>query len=386
MRKPAAYLFAMLVGAIVWFFFQHFRVEGMNLIRVLPKTEEQLNTPDAVDSPIAMPTENSTTPGGPVEKTESEPSSGGLLSGLLARIRGNKESDPGPTVAATEQPVGIKPTATTAPRPTVAAKPQHAKDVIRIASFHLHHFGSQASDPAAIDVVAQVVRYFDIVALQGISPGGSSAVVELARRAGSDFEAILGSPSAQYDEHFAYIFNRQTIIADRGDGLYALGDPDNLFLREPLIGWFRAKAASAEEAFTFTLVNVNTEARRAQQELNVLDNAVYFIRNDGRDEDDVITLGSFQAANDQLGELGRLPRLVTAIHGATNLQRNAQTENILFQHRETDEYTGSAGVFTYYNERSGITLEQATVISDYLPVWAEFSIYEGGRKTIARRP
>ena len=37
MRKPAAYLFAMLVGSIIWFFFQHFKVTGTESLRVVPQ-------------------------------------------------------------------------------------------------------------------------------------------------------------------------------------------------------------------------------------------------------------------------------------------------------------------------------------------------------------
>ena len=39
MRKPAAYLFAILVGAVIWFFFQNFNIEGVQSVRVVPKED-----------------------------------------------------------------------------------------------------------------------------------------------------------------------------------------------------------------------------------------------------------------------------------------------------------------------------------------------------------
>lgn len=370
MGKPAAYLFAVLVGAIVWFFFQHFKVEGT---RIVPKTEQELNQMADSDS-----------------SSSEKPSFG--LPGFLPRFDGFGTSTPADDVAGNDatsagalendtianpldQPVAVKPA-------KLQVAPKRSGDTIRIASFHLLYFGSSVADPTTVDTVAQVVRYFDIVALQGIHPNGASAVVEMAQRAGSEYEAIMGRPATiqQQDEQFAYIINRNTIIADRGDGLYSLGEPDNLLRREPLIGWFRAKAASADHAFTFSLMNVNIERLRAKQELNVLDNAMFEVRNDGRQEDDVIILGSFQAAETDLGDLGRIAGLVATIRGVpTNLNGTEQTENILFQTPATDEFTGRTGVFNFLRAFN-MNSEQASQVSDYLPVWAEFSIYEGGQK------
>ena len=44
----------------------------------------------------------------------------------------------------------------------------------------------------------------------------------------------------------------------------------------------------------------------------------------------------------------------------------------------TVEFTGRGGVFDFLREYN-LTLAQALEVSDRLPVWAEFSIYEGGQ-------
>ena len=55
-----------------------------------------------------------------------------------------------------------------------------------------------------------------------------------------------------------------------------------------------------------------------------------------------------------------------------------QYDNILFSRVATTEFSGRGGVFDFLRQYN-LTLEQALAVSDHLPVWAEFSIYEGGR-------
>jgi len=127
-------------------------------------------------------------------------------------------------------------------------------------------------------------------------------------------------------------------------------------------------------------VNVNTERRHTVQELNVLDNVMHEVRQDWRDEDDVIMLGCFQRPETQLEGLGQIRGLVPAIRSVpTNLRGDAQTENLLFRSLETDEFTGRSGVFQFLRAYN-LSMDQATQVSEYLPVWAEFSIYEGGQQ------
>lgn len=363
MRKPAAYLFAILVGAIIWFFFQHFKIEGANFVRVVPKSEAELNATDD-QTPVGKPV---------------------LRLPQLFSNKADQRDQPGeqPSSNATTQqdPSPIKDA-------NLRITPAKSPETIRVASFHLHHFGAPSSDPALINLVARVVQSFDVVALQGIRPTGSSAVLEVARRAGKNFEAILAPQRAivTAEERFAFILNRDTIVADRGDGLYTLIDQGNRLDRDPLIGWFRAKAAPENEAFTFTLVNVNVSRSRAAQELDLLDDAFYAIRDDGRDEDDVILLGCFQTTAENFGELNRVHGLYATFRGVfTDLLATSQTQNIVFQTPATDEFTGKALVYNYVRAFD-LTSDQAGEISDYFPVWAEFSIYEGGQRgRIARR-
>jgi hypothetical protein len=44
----------------------------------------------------------------------------------------------------------------------------------------------------------------------------------------------------------------------------------------------------------------------------------------------------------------------------------------------TSEFSGRAGVLDVMGQYN-LTLEQALEVSDHLPVWGEFSVYEGGQ-------
>lgn len=368
MRKLPAYLLAILIGGLIWAFFSFFKIEGTSYLKVVPKTAEELNreTTDTTE-----PAENSS-----LFKQIRD----GVASVSPNRTDESQISGPvGSQTTSIQSSKTVIPTTNT----NTAATPRKSVDTIRIGSFHLHHFGSSASDPRSMEIVAQIVRYFDIIALQGIAPGGRSSVLDLAKQAG-DYEAIFGAPAdvQHMDEHFAYLVNRGTIVADRGHGLYTLGDGDNMLSRDPLVGWFRAKRAREDLAFTFSLVNVNTDPQRRQQELDVLDEAMHAIRGDGREEDDVILLGSFQAPHNQLGQLGRVASVVTAIvDQATDLRGRTQTENIVFRSLATDEYMGRSDVFQF-RRALNLELNEAKEVSDHLPIWAEFSIYETGQPAV----
>ena len=60
----------------------------------------------------------------------------------------------------------------------------------------------------------------------------------------------------------------------------------------------------------------------------------------------------------------------------TTTQNDLQQANIVFNPEATIEYTGEAGVFDLM-QRLNLTMRDASAISKHMPVWAEFSIWEG---------
>jgi hypothetical protein len=61
----------------------------------------------------------------------------------------------------------------------------------------------------------------------------------------------------------------------------------------------------------------------------------------------------------------------------TNTNGNVQWDNIIFDQNATREFAGRGGVYDFLREYN-LSVQEALEISDHLPVWAEFSIFEGG--------
>jgi deoxyribonuclease-1-like protein len=261
---------------------------------------------------------------------------------------------------------------------------QRTGETIRIATFNIQVFGeSKAQTAPVMDILARVARNFDVIAIQEVRARSQDVIpsfVEQINSAGRRYDYVIGERLGRTTskEQYAFIFDTQSVEVDRQQ-LYTVADPDDLLHREPLVALFRVRGPSPENAFTFTLVNVHTDPDEVPQEMNVLDDVYMAVRNDGRNEDDVILLGDFNADDQHLGDVGRLSGITWVISGMpTNTKGTHQYDNLIFTEQATREFTGRGGVFDFMREYN-LTMEQAEKVSDHLPVWAEFSIYEGGQ-------
>ena len=157
--------------------------------------------------------------------------------------------------------------------------------------------------------------------------------------------------------------------------------------RQPRAPRSELRGPPPEQAFTFSLVNIHTDPDETGRELDALADVFRAVRDDGRGEDDVILLGDLNVDDHHLGRLGELPHVHWAISGvATNTRGDKLYDNILFSEMATSEYTGRWGVFDLIREFN-LTIDEALKVSDHMPVWAEFNLYEGGQGgRIATRP
>jgi deoxyribonuclease-1-like protein len=265
---------------------------------------------------------------------------------------------------------------------TLTDPPVRNVDSIRVASFNIQVFGEQKiNNPNVMPIIVEILRSFDVIAIQEIRAQQDilPRLIEMLNADGRyHYDYVIGPRLGRSNskEQYAFVFDRATIEVDRAQ-LSTLDDPDDLLHREPLVGWFRARAG--EPAFTFSLVNIHTDPDEVDRELDVLDDVFYAVRDDSRHEDDVIMLGDFNANDTHLNQLGQIPGLVRVVMNApTNTRGTAQYDNILFHQTATTEFTARGGVFDFLRHYN-LSLEQALAVSDHLPVWAEFSVYEGGQ-------
>ena len=260
----------------------------------------------------------------------------------------------------------------------------NATGTIRVAAFNIQVFGeAKISNPEVMPIIVDILKNFDVIAIQEIRAQQDvcQTLVQMLNQDGRyRYDYVVGPRLGRSNskEQYAYIFDMATIEVDRAQ-LYTLDDRNDLLHREPLVGWFRARGTKPDEAFTFSLVNVHTDPDEVDRELDVLDDVFLAVRDDPRHEDDVIMLGDFNAHNTKLGQLGQLPGLVCVVNNThTNTRGDKQYDNILFNRTATTEFSGRGGVFDFLRQYN-LPLEQALAVSDHLPIWAEFSIYEGGQ-------
>ena len=333
MRRPIAILLAILIVAVSWLFFKHFDIRGLGDVSVVAKSLSS--------------------------KTRSTQDDWGQLA--FDRNQQTKASS-----------IFDRFTKSTPKIP----------NTIRVASFNVQSLGDEkAANFEVMAVLAKILRNFDVISIQELRanrPNVLPSLVDMVNggKGKYDYHVEPQVGSRQHTEQCAFIFNRDRVLLDR-EAVYTVDDPDNIMECDPLVGWFRARGPNPKTAFTFSMVNVHVQPNR-RHELDVLDDVLYAIRRDGRNEDDVILAGDFGADRSKLGQLGDLPGLVTAIVEPTNTRGTAQRDNIITQLPATEEFNNRSGVFDFMREYN-LSLEQALQVSDHLPVWAEFSTYEGGQ-------
>ncbi len=215
-----------------------------------------------------------------------------------------------------------------------AAPPMGVGPTIRIASFNIEAFGQTKADkPYVMYTLAEIVRQFHIVAIQEVRSQDDYLIpnfVKLINAGGRHYDHIIGPRlgNTKSTEQYAFIFDTDRIEASLPT-VYTVGDPDNLLHREPLVVNFRTRGVSPDEAFTFTLVNVHTDPDVVSDEVEALAEVYRVVRREGRDEDDVIMLGDFNADDRHLGRLGQIPRRDAA--GARGVYQHA-AEQAVRQH------------------------------------------------------
>jgi hypothetical protein len=267
------------------------------------------------------------------------------------------------------------------------AAPQAAignRKTIRIAGANLGPLDRQKLNNREVSPrLAEIIRKFDVIAVQGIWGHNQEIVLDLleqVNQGGKNFDFAVSARVGRepVEKYSAFFFDRSILDIDRST-VFEIADPGQVFLNKPLVAAFRVRGPKPEEAFTFTLVNVEVDPAQAELELDLLADVFRAVRDDGRGEDDVLLVGSFGADPEKLGGLKRIPHLMWSIADRpTTTFGTGAIDNILFDSRATVEFAGRSGTMDLMSDLD-LSVRQATLVSDHLPVWAEFSIFEGGQ-------
>lgn len=264
------------------------------------------------------------------------------------------------------------------------------RPTIRIATFHLGRFDdAKLANPRVSDVLVRLFPRFELVAVQGVRGKNQGVLLRLIEQinktSGRSYD-FATCPTQQRDglEHYsAFVFDRRRIEVDQST-VHFVEDPMGRFRVKPLTGLFRVRGPDPAEAFTFALINVEADPERVDVELDLFAEAYRAVRNslrgaDGKPEDDIILLGYLESDDQHLGQLGKLLGVAPLLSGMPTTTRGTHLlDNILLDRRATSEFTGRVEVLDVIREFE-LTNAEALEVSEHLPVWAEFSAYEGGQ-------
>lgn len=275
--------------------------------------------------------------------------------------------------------------------------PNRTAETILIGSFNLQRLGpSKLGQPWVMEKFAELIRHFDVIALQEITSKDQRTLpqlVELVNRANVSYSYTIspriGREASGYYEQYAFVYDT-TRIRGGAEFCYPVQDDADMLHREPFVGRFETVS---QLPFSFTLINIHTDPDEVKYELDVLADVYVNVRQFEYPQDDVLLLGDLNAEPSRFQKLGSIPGFVPLIVDLpTNTRKNKMLDNILADRQLTREFTGRAGVVDL-ERRFGIQLADAERISDHLPVWAEFTITEqtstftattGGTGAVAR--
>ncbi|MDX1924968.1 MAG: endonuclease/exonuclease/phosphatase family protein [Pirellulaceae bacterium] len=260
--------------------------------------------------------------------------------------------------------------------------PARTVNTIMVGSFNMERLGpSKLGNPWVMERFAEIIRQFDVIALQEITSSDQRTlpilVQEVNRNGGHYSYTIsprIGRKSTGYYEQYAYVFDT-TRVQSSAEVSYVVADEADVLHREPFCGRFQTITRGVQP-FNFTLINIHTDPDEIGHELDVLADVFRSVRQYEYPEDDVMLLGDLNAPPNGLRSLGQIPDLVPLIQNLfTNTVQKKALDNILADRVHTREFTGRAGIINL-EKMFGLTLSDAERISDHVPIWAEFSITE----------
>ena len=266
-------------------------------------------------------------------------------------------------------------------------------DAVLIASFNIQVFGeSKMAKQHVVEILARVVRKFDVVAIQEVRAKSDEIIPSFVRAVnadGSRYHYVIGPREGRTvsKEQYAFVYDTDRIEVD-ASSLGVVPDPQGRLHRPPMHVRFRTRVTPAAAAFTFWLVDIHTDPDEVPQELDALTDVFRSMQTARPDEDDVIVLGDLNAGPPEFSAFKRIPGVGWAVSGVTTNTRRSKTyDNLVFAQPATGEYLGVWGVLDLQNT-FGIPLDTALEVSDHNPVWAAFQPIEArpGTQPLAAQP
>ncbi|UGV41691.1 endonuclease/exonuclease/phosphatase family protein [Methanococcoides orientis] len=253
-----------------------------------------------------------------------------------------------------------------------------AKD-LRIGAFNIQVFGvTKASKPDVMLVLADIVRTYDIIAIQEIRDSSQTALpelVDLVNSDGSQYNYVvserLGRTSSK--EQYAYIYDSTTVAVTGTPETYPEPEGTDPFHRQPYISSFDA----VEGDYDVVLMVIHTDPDEATEEINALDDVLEYAQRSYPDEGDFVIMGDFNADGnyfdeDSSSDIDGYFWLIDNSLDTTTKSTDYTYDRIVLT--DASDLSGENGVFRYDLEY-GLSEEMTVAVSDHYPVYMEVSSY-----------
>jgi endonuclease/exonuclease/phosphatase family metal-dependent hydrolase len=286
------------------------------------------------------------------------------------------------------------------------AIPSKANDRVLIATWNIANLGQQERRPRDYQLIAEIISWFDIIAIQE-TKDDLSGLRAIHKFLPSSWR-LLFSDIGGNDERMAFIYDSDKVSALEKVGEIAVPPKDIKAIKLPGItrqfaGFDRNPYLAAFQArnFPFLLVNVHlffgseSKANIERRALEAYATARWAdLRTKGKDAyvTDIIALGDFNLPKVEPGDpiyaalkrrgLERPPHS-TQISGSI-ASDNAYDQIMFFPGATDEEFTGNIGVFDFdgaifrgiWKTKTPIQFRSYVryFVSDHRPLWAEFRI------------
>lgn len=252
-------------------------------------------------------------------------------------------------------------------------------DPIRVGAFNVQVFGTtKASKPEVMEVLADIIRTYDIVAIQEIRDSSETALpflVDLVNSDGSQYSYVvserLGRTTSK--EQYAYIYDTDTIEMTGTAHTYPEPEGTDPFHRQPYITSFKTIGGN----YDAVLMVIHTDPDEATEEINALAEVVEYARNAYPGEQDFILMGDFNADGSYFDEDStsdisgdEFTWVIDNSQDTTVASSSNTYDRIVLT--DTYDYIDSA-VFRFDNEY-GLNSTETAAVSDHYPVYVEFDI------------
>lgn len=284
--------------------------------------------------------------------------------------------------------------------------PLKAGDRLLIATWNIANLGLHKRKPKDHKIMAEIISWFDIIALQEVNDNLSGLRSILSNLPNS--YKTLFSDKAGNDERMMFVYDSDKIRLLEKVGEIAVPPKDIKYIKlkginRKFTGFDRNPYLASFQAGNFKFILVNShlyfgEDKKADQDRRSLEAYAVSRWADLRHDDkhayakDIIVLGDFNLPKvekgdpiyDALRKRGlRIPEHSTQI--GSNLNSDKHYDQIMFFPGQTkQEYTGKNGIFDFdgaiflglWGNKTHVQFRSFVryYISDHRPMWAEFKI------------